>query len=218
MTTLCATRRVGEIPLRIFSERASERAFLGVCALLFAASAVLTVVWSNSMTSDGRHADAWWLEHVDDVDVSTRPDLARCRSLIPPHVDHDDGRDDASVIGAHVAALPGGCGRNRRTPFGLADGDGRSGVLFSVMLAEAEMRQAMLAHAVPTIAGVTVLIASTFPFTRWKALHLTCCREAPGAVAPYRPIAQRHGDTACGSGFIADNRVGISWQSSSSSE
>jgi len=35
------------------SERASQRAFFGVSALLFAASAVVTIVWGVSMSAMG---------------------------------------------------------------------------------------------------------------------------------------------------------------------
>jgi predicted metal-binding membrane protein len=38
---------------RTFSERTSERAFLGVSALLFAASAAVTIVWCASMSAMG---------------------------------------------------------------------------------------------------------------------------------------------------------------------
>jgi len=37
-----------------------------------------------------------------------------------------------------------------------------------------------LAHTVPVAAGVVVMIAGAFQFTKWKAYHLACCRESPG--------------------------------------
>jgi predicted metal-binding membrane protein len=48
------------------------------------------------------------------------------------------------------------------------------------VLAAIEMRQPALARAVPIGVGVVVLIAGSLQFTRWKARHLACCREAPG--------------------------------------
>jgi len=49
-----------------------------------------------------------------------------------------------------------------------------------VVVAAIEMEQPVLARAVPITAGLIVLIAGAFQFTKWKAHHLTCCREAPG--------------------------------------
>src|SRR5204862_327741 len=49
-----------------------------------------------------------------------------------------------------------------------------------VALAAMEMQQPALARAVPIAVGVVVLIAGSLQRTAWKALHLACCREAPG--------------------------------------
>ena len=46
-----------------------------------------------------------------------------------------------------------------------------------IALAEIEMRQPLLARAVPLAVGVVVQIAGALQFTRWKAHHLACCRE-----------------------------------------
>src|SRR5256886_5475689 len=42
-----------EISRRMVSERASQRAFFGVSALLFAASSAVTIVWCGSMSAMG---------------------------------------------------------------------------------------------------------------------------------------------------------------------
>lgn len=49
-----------------------------------------------------------------------------------------------------------------------------------VALGAVAMQQPALSRAVPTIAGVVVLLAGALQFTKWKACHLACCREAPG--------------------------------------
>jgi predicted metal-binding membrane protein len=51
--TLLANNPERVIVARIVSELASERAFFGVSALLFAASAAVTVVWCASMSAMG---------------------------------------------------------------------------------------------------------------------------------------------------------------------
>jgi predicted metal-binding membrane protein len=65
-----------------------------------------------------------------------------------------------------------------------------------VALAAAEMQLPALSRAVPTAAGVVVLIGGALQFTAWKAHHLACCREAPrrGLTLPADAgSAWRHG-------------------------
>ena len=65
-----------------------------------------------------------------------------------------------------------------------------------VALAEIEMQQPELAHAVPIAVGVVVLIAGALQFTAWKAHHLVYCWEAPGCdriLAADAGTAWRHG-------------------------
>src|SRR5439155_16444470 len=50
---IVAQLRRGEISRRVASERASELAFLGVSALLFAASVAVTIAWCASMSAMG---------------------------------------------------------------------------------------------------------------------------------------------------------------------
>ena len=52
-------------------------------------------------------------------------------------------------------------------------------------------------------AGVVVLMAGAFQFTAWKAHHLACCREAPGAAVRCRRTPARPGGTACASASTA---------------
>jgi len=65
-----------------------------------------------------------------------------------------------------------------------------------VALAAIEMQQPAFAHAVPIAGGVIVLIAGAFQFTAWKAHHLACCRSASarGRTVPADAgTAWRHG-------------------------
>ncbi len=57
---------------------------------------------------DGRDADARRLDHVDGVDADARTDVDRCRNVVPWYVGHDDGSDDAAVLGPDVVALSPG--------------------------------------------------------------------------------------------------------------
>jgi len=63
-------------------------------------------------------------------------------------------------------------------------------------LATIAMRQPMLARAVPTVAGVIILIAGAIQLTSWKARRLACCREMPErcrTLPADRGTAWRHG-------------------------
>jgi predicted metal-binding membrane protein len=52
-------------------------------------------------------------------------------------------------------------------------------------------------RAVQIAVGVVILIAGALQCTAWKARHLACYREAPGAAARGRPTPARPGDTVC---------------------
>ena len=86
-----------------------------------------------------------------------------------------------------------------------------------VALAAVEMQQPVLARAVPIAVGVVVLIAGALQFSAWKARHLACCREDPGAAVRCRPTPARPGDTACASDSTAATAVPVRWRSSWSS-
>ncbi len=69
------------------SERASQQAFFGVSALLFAASAAVTIVWCASMSvGDGRDAEARRLDDVEGVRGKGVSDRASSRArMTHPH-------------------------------------------------------------------------------------------------------------------------------------
>src|SRR5688572_23244501 len=187
----------------------TERAFFGVSALLFGASAAVTIVWCGSMSETGgmpmpggwTMSMAWmrmpgqtwsgaaasflgmWIVMMAAMMLpSLVPMLWRYRQAI--------GRTGCS---ARPAA---GCGEasRRRVEARLAGlttivGAGyflvwtAFGVVafpLGVTLAAIEMQQPALARAVPAAVGAVVLIAGAVQFTAWKARHLACCREAPG--------------------------------------
>jgi predicted metal-binding membrane protein len=73
---------------------------------------------------------------------------------------------------------------------------GVAAYLIGVALTTIMMQQLALARAVPVAAGVIVLIAGLFQFTRCKARHLACCNEGPGSdctLAANSSTAWRHG-------------------------
>jgi predicted metal-binding membrane protein len=181
-----------EISRRMASERPSEAAFVGVSALLFAASATLTIVWCMSMSAMGgmpmpggwtmsmawmRMAGQTWpgaaalflgmwiVMMVAMMLPSLVPMLRRYRQAA--------GRTSASRLGG-LTAIVGAGYFFVWTAFGMAV------FPLGATLAELEMRQPALARAVPIAVGTVVLIAGALQFSPWKARHLVGCREAPG--------------------------------------
>jgi len=173
-------------------KRASERVFFGASALLFAASATVTIVWSASMSATGGMAmpGGWtmsmaWMRMAG----QTWPGAAgsflgmwiammvamMLPSLVPMLRRYRDavGGTGETRLG-YLTAIVGAAYFFVWTVLGV--------IAFSVgvALAAVEMQQPALARAVPIAIGVVVLIAGVLQFTAWKARHLACCREAPG--------------------------------------
>ena len=190
------------------SERPSQQAFLGVSALLFAASAAGTIVWCGSMSAMGEmpmpggwtmsmgwmrmpgqtwpgaaasFLGMWIVMMVAMMLPSLVPMLWRYRQTV--------GRTGEARL-SWLTALVGAGYFLVWTAFGMA------AFPLGVALASIEMQQPALARAVPIAVGVAVLVAGILQFTAWKARHLACCRQAPGrgrALPADAGAAWRHG-------------------------
>ncbi len=182
----------GAISQRMFSERASQQAFFGVSALLFAASAAVTIAWSASMSAMGgmpmpgdwtmsmawmrmpgqtwfgaavSFLGMWVVMMVAMMLPSLVPMLWRYRQAVSGPGETRLGRLTALVgVGYFFVWIVSGMAA---FPLGVA-------------IAAIEMQHPALARAVPIAVGMVVLIAGALQFTAWKARHLACCREAPG--------------------------------------
>jgi predicted metal-binding membrane protein len=176
----------------IVSERASQRAFFGASALLFAASAAVTIVRGASMSAMGQmpmpggwtmsmawmrmpgqtwpgaaasFLGMWVVMMVAMMLPSLVPMLWRYRQAVGATGETRLGRLTALVGVAYFfvwAVL------------------GMAAFAPGVALAMVQMQLPALARAAPIAVGVVVLIAGALQFTAWKAHHLACCREAPG--------------------------------------
>ena len=189
------------------SERASQRAFFGVSALLFAASAAITIVWCGSMSAMGGMAmpggwtmsmawmrmpgqtwpgaaasflGMWVVMMIAMMLPSLVPMLWRYRQAV--------GRTDETRLG-RLTALAGAGYFFVWTVVGMA------AFALGVALAAVEMELLALARAVPVAVGVVVLIAGALQFTAWKADHLARCQRAPacGCASANAGAAWRHG-------------------------
>jgi predicted metal-binding membrane protein len=190
------------------SERASQRAFFGVSALLFTASAGATIVRCASQSTMGdtpmpcsltmptawtrmpgqtwpgaasSFLAMWVVMTVAMMLPSLVPTLWRYRQAV--------GRTGETRLG-RLTALVGVGYFFVWTVFGMV------AFPLGAALAAVETQLPVLARAVPIAVGATILIAGTFQFTPWKAHHLACCREAPGrgrTVPADSGTAWRHG-------------------------
>ena len=94
------------------SERASERAVFSVSALLFAASAAVTIVWCAAMSAMGEmEMSGGWTMSMMWMRMPGQTWLGR--GVVPRHVDCDDGGDDpyrarmrSITIAPHVRCWP----------------------------------------------------------------------------------------------------------------
>jgi len=187
---------------------ASERAFFGVAALLFAASAALTTRWCTSMASMGEMpmAGDWTMSMVwMRMPGQTWPGatasflgmwvvmmLAMMLPVLVPML----RRYRLAVAGSgatRLGLLTALVGLGYFVVWAML---GMAAFPLGVALAAIEMEQPMLARAVPIVAGVVVLMAGVLQFTAWKARYLACCREAPGhgrSLSADAASAWRHG-------------------------
>jgi predicted metal-binding membrane protein len=214
------------------SRGASQLAFFGVSALLFVASAAVTIVWCASMSTmggmpmpggwtmsmtwmrmpgqtwpgvAGAFLGMWVVMMVAMMMPSLVPMLWRYRHAIGPisAVREPEGVGKRAAVG-RTGVARGTDGIRRGWLTALVGGGyfvvwtavGIAVFPLGIGLAEIEMRQPAVAHAVPIAVGVVVLIAGALQFTAWKARHLACCRSAPGsgrALPAEAGVAWRHG-------------------------
>ncbi|CAB3648062.1 hypothetical protein LMG24238_00924 [Paraburkholderia sediminicola] len=202
------------MPAHSIEARASQRAFFGVSALLFAVSTAVTIAGAASMSAMGEmpmpggwtmsaawmpmcgqtwsglaasFLGMWVVMMVAMMLPSLVPMLRRYRDAV-------GGTGGKGVTGLGWLTTVVGLGYFFVwTAFGIV------AFPLGVALAALEMQQPALARAVPLAVGVIVLIAGALQFTAWKARRLACCRATPGRclMSPALPAdaatAWRHG-------------------------
>ncbi|HUA77040.1 MAG TPA: DUF2182 domain-containing protein [Acetobacteraceae bacterium] len=189
-------------------ERGSERAFLGVSAALFAASAAVTVVWCQSMSAmGGMPMPGGWAMSMAWMRMPGQSWLGAGSSFLGmwvvmmaammlPALVPMLRRYRRAVRGAGAARLAWLTAIVGAGYFLVWAALGMAAFPLGAALAAVEMRAPAVARAVPLAAGMVVLIAGALQFSAWKARALACCREAPGpgrAPAANAGTAWRHG-------------------------
>lgn len=174
------------------SERASQQTFYGVSALLFVASATVTVVWCASMSGmDEMSMPGGWTMSMTWMRMPAQTWVGAAASFLGMWV----AMMAAMMLPSLVPMLwryrqaVGGAGEPRlgrlTTLVGVGyfcvwTGFGMAAFPLGAALAAVEMQLPAVARVVPIAIGVVVMIAGVLQFTAWKAHHLACCREAPG--------------------------------------
>ncbi len=173
------------------SARTPQHTFLAVSALLFAASAAVTIAWSASMSGmGGMPMPGGWTMSMAWMRMpgQTWPGAAASflgmwvvmmiammlPSLVPMLRRY---REAVNTGGARLGRLTALVALGYFfvwTVFGMA------AFPLGVALAAIEMQQPALARAVPIAVGGVVVVAGALQLSSWKARHLACCREAPG--------------------------------------
>lgn len=187
---------------------ASDRAFLGTCMLIFAASAAVTIHGCLTMSGmaqmpmpGGWAMSMAWLPMCG----QTWPGLAAsfmCMwtvmmvammlpSLTPMLMAY---RAATGIVGqARIDWLASVVGAGYFSVWAVL---GVAVFPLSAAMAVAQTRWPTMAQAVPVAGGVLVMAAGLLQFTAWKARRLACCRYAPGNchASPARTVAAwRHG-------------------------
>jgi predicted metal-binding membrane protein len=173
-----------------------DHAFIGVIALLCAASAGVTIAWSLSMSAmdgmampgewtmsmvwmppgerwtgaAGTYLAMWIVMMIAMMLPSLLPSLLRYR--------HAVGSANAARIALLTAILASGY-------FAVWIAIGIVAYPVGIAVAAIEMRLPSVSQAVPFVVGVTVLGVGVLQFTPWKARRLACCRAWP---ARYRVL------------------------------
>jgi predicted metal-binding membrane protein len=170
----------------------SQRAFAGIAALLFAASAGVTIIWCESMSAMGGMAmpggwtmsmawtpmagqswpaaaatflGMWIVMMVAMMLPSLVPMLSRYRQAV--------GRGGTLRFGAVTMIVGVGY-------FLVWTLIGLTAFPLGAVLAELSIHWPALARAVPIAVAAVVLTAGALQFTAWKARQLACCRQVPG--------------------------------------
>lgn len=186
----------------------TQRYFFAIAALLFAASATLTIALCDSMTAmDGMPMPGGWTLSMMWMPMSgqTWPAVAAqfvgmwltmmiammLPSLLPMLMRYRQALGDRSGDSLDVfTALVAAGYFFAWTLFGVV------AFMVGAMLGEIEMDVPQLARIVPPMIGFVVVIAGVSQFTRWKTHHLACCREASvccASMAADSRTAWRHG-------------------------
>jgi predicted metal-binding membrane protein len=184
--------------------RRPDRAFFGISALAFAASAAVTAIWCGSMSAmpDMEMPGGWtmsmaWMRMPGQswsgaaatyLGMWTLMMVAMMLPVLVPMLARfrDAHRRDAS-LDRKTAVVAAGY-------FAVWLLIGLAAYPLGVAVNEAAMRVPALSRAIPFATAIVVLCAGILQFTRWKARTLARCRETANCCSEVpRETPWRHG-------------------------
>jgi predicted metal-binding membrane protein len=212
--SVVGTKRRWDITRGVKSRPSSERIFLVVAALLFLATAAVTIMWSVSM-SDMSISGMGAMPMPGGMSMASMPMCGQnsVRNWLGVTLSFL-GQWIVMTVAMMTPSLVPMLWRFRQT---IVDGSGTrlnvltalvaAGYFFAwtlpgifvfllgvALTAVVEMELPALARAAPVAGGMVVLIAGAIEFTAWKAERLACCRAAPElALMAKANTALRHG-------------------------
>lgn len=182
------------------TQHASQRAFFGISALLFAASTAAMIVWCDSISAVancGTMALSMWTSPPGESWLSAAPSflvmwIVMMAAMMLPSL--------APMLWRYRQAV----GPSRADQLTFLVGAGYFAVwsliglivfVLGTALAEIVMQRPALTDTFSFAAGAVALIAGTLQFTAWKHHHLARCRAASGhrASADDAITAWQHG-------------------------
>ncbi len=169
--------------------RRPDRAFIGIAALVFSASAAVTITWCGSMSAmPGMEMPGGWTMSMAWMRMPGQSwsgaaatflgmwSVMMVAMMLPVF---------APTLSRYRASRRGDAGLNKQTAL-VAAGYFTVWTLFGLAayplglaLAEATMRVPELSRAMPVASGLVLGAAGLLQFSRWKSRLLTCCRETP---------------------------------------
>jgi predicted metal-binding membrane protein len=174
----------------------SDRAFLGIAALVFGASAAITILWCGTMSAmaglpvpGGEILSMAWMPMCGQTWLGTAASFVgmwvvmmvamMTPSLIPmlQRYRHAISRTGETRLGLLTVLVGAGY-------FLVWAALGMAVFPLGAVLTATAMQEPALARAIPFVAAAVVLLAGAVQFTRWKIHHLACCRQAPGCGDP----------------------------------
>ena len=159
----------------------SRRAFFGTSAIVFAASAALTIVWCGSMAAMGEMPmpGGWTMSHMW-MRMPGQSWLGAMASFVGMWVVMMAAMMLPSFAPTlwryrHHSGLTGVVAAGYFATWVVA---GMAVFTLGVVFADLAMRKPNLARAVPIAVGAIVLLAGVFQRSGWKARQLALCRDA----------------------------------------
>jgi predicted metal-binding membrane protein len=182
-----------------------DRAFLGICALLFIASAVATVYWCRSTSARMVMPGGWtmsmaWMRMPGQMWLGAAASFVEMwavmmvammlPSLVPMLLSYRDSVRGPD--GTHLGRLTALAGAGYFFVWAVF---GALSYSVGVSLVAAEMHWPTLARSVPIAIGVVLLLAGTIQFTAWKSRELAHCRrmQSVGTLSPDARRAWQYG-------------------------